>query len=300
MMEVAKGKVDLAALVARIRAAFPDLAFEHAALNDLGEDHAVVVLDEAWVFRFPRGPEAASYAAGERRVLAALAQVSNLAVPRYDRVAPGASFGGYRKIAGEELTEARFATLPRPVQERIVDDLGAFLAALHALPLSLTAGVEHVQWNGEVQARRYAGRRHDYIGILPTSLLPRVDAFYAVLAAQPGPPGLRMVHNDFTEDHILLAPSGDRLAGIIDFTDAGPDDPAFDFTFFWAYADWASDRALAAYGAGPDHAAMRERSRWQFARYRIEQLWWDAQGFRAYPTAKLLGELPGMLDALGV
>jgi aminoglycoside 2''-phosphotransferase len=300
MTDVAKGKVDLAALVARIRDAFPDLAFEHARLNDLGEDHAVVMLDESWVFRFPRGPEAASFASGERRVLEALARSSNLPVPRYERVAPDASFAGYRKIEGEELTEARFAALPRPAQERIIDELGVFLAALHALPLSLTADAEHIQWNGEVQARRYAGRRDDYAGILPAPLLPRADAFFAALAAQPEPPALRMVHNDFTLDHILLAPGGDRLAGIIDFTDAGPDDPAYDFTFFWAYADWAPDRALAAYSAGAEHADLRERSRWQFARYRIEQLWWEARGFRHYPVPKLLGELPGLLDALGV
>jgi len=295
--ELVRGKVDLAALTARIRAAFPDLAFDNATLNELGEDHAVVMIDDAWVFRFPRGPEAASFAAGERRVLDALAPVSNLRVPRYERIAPDASFAGYRKIEGNELTEARFATMPRRVQERVIDELGAFLAALHALPLSLTAGARHVQWNGAVQAGRYAQRREAFLRFLPAPLLARVDAFYAALALQPGPSQLRMVHNDFTEDHILLAPGGDRLAGIIDFTDAGP---AFDFTFLWAYGAWAVDRALAAYGARAEHQALRERSRWQFARYRIEQLWWNAKGFRACDTPKLLGELPSLLDALRV
>jgi len=45
---------ELRRLVARIRAAFPHFAFDRAVLNDEGDDHAVVVLDEAWLFRFPR------------------------------------------------------------------------------------------------------------------------------------------------------------------------------------------------------------------------------------------------------
>jgi hypothetical protein len=49
-----QGRVDLDALLARVRAAFPELTFTRATLNDFGEDHAVVILDDAWVFRFPR------------------------------------------------------------------------------------------------------------------------------------------------------------------------------------------------------------------------------------------------------
>lgn len=295
---LAKGEVDVAALAARIRAEFPDLAFERATLNDLGEDHAVLELDDAWIFRFPRVPEAAAYAAGERRLLEALAGVSNLPVPGYENVARDGSFAGYRKIAGEELTEARFAALPRAVQERVLDEIGAFLAVLHSMPPALTADVEKVRWNGAVQAKRYAGRRETYRGILSPALLSRIDAFFDALARQPEV-APRTVHNDFTEDHILLAPTGDRLAGVIDFTDAGPDDPAFDFTFLWAYGDWAPARALAAYGAAAEHVGLLERSRWQFVRYRIEQLWWDAMGYRAYDAPKVLGDLPGLLDLVG-
>ena len=300
MGSLAKGQVDVAALTGRIRAAFPDLAFQHAALNDLGEDHAVLMLDDTWVFRFPRGPEAASYAAGERRMLAALAETANLPVPRYERIAPDGSFAGYRRIAGEELTEARFAALPRVAQEQAIAEIGRFLARLHALPLALTADVEKVQWNGQVQARRYADRRDNYMRFVTPELLVRIDAFYAAMALQASPAVLKMVHNDFTEDHILIDPETGRLTGIIDFTDAGPDDPAFDFTFLRAYGDWTVDAALEAYGAGAEHAAMRERSLWQYVRYRIEQLWWNARGFRRYDVGAVLKELPRRLDYLGV
>ena len=44
----------LAALTGRIRAELPALQFNHAVLNDYGEDNQVVVVDDAWIVRFPR------------------------------------------------------------------------------------------------------------------------------------------------------------------------------------------------------------------------------------------------------
>src|ERR1700712_1373658 len=48
---------DLDALVSRVRAAFPDLAFAKAEIEDRGGDHRVLLLDREYVFRFPRRPD---------------------------------------------------------------------------------------------------------------------------------------------------------------------------------------------------------------------------------------------------
>src|SRR5450631_927291 len=134
---IRQGRVDLARLVGRIRDEFPDLGFADATLNDLGEDHAVVVLDDRWVFRFPRNAEAAMRGRTERRLLARLNAVSPVTTPRYDHVSRAGDFGGYRMIAGGELTEAVFAALPCGAQERILGEIGDFLRVLHALPAEL-------------------------------------------------------------------------------------------------------------------------------------------------------------------
>jgi hypothetical protein len=81
---LAQGRVDLEALVARIRAEFPDLVFERASLNDFGEDHAVVMLDDAWVFRFPRGAEVVACSERERRLLARAA--TSILLPSREKV----------------------------------------------------------------------------------------------------------------------------------------------------------------------------------------------------------------------
>lgn len=298
-----QGEVDLAPLVARIGAEFPDLELGQARLNDKGADHAVVILDDTWVFRFPRSLQAAGYNAGERRLLAHLNKAAGLATPRYERVALSGDFAGYRMIVGEQLSKALFASLSREAQEGVLEDLGGFLTVLHATPPALAAAPDGAAVSPPTATetvRRYHRRRERLAGTLPADLRGRIDRFYDALpAAMAGAPTV-LVHGDLTEDHILLAPAHDRLAGLIDFTDAGPADPAYDFTFLWAYGDWAPAHAARRYAPGDAIDGLLQRSRWGFVRYCIDQLWWNHSGARGYDITGVLADIRVSLEALGL
>ena len=301
-LELTQGRVDLDALVARIRAEFAELTFARATLNDLGEDHAVVILDDAWVFRFPRTAEAASLAAGERRLLNALREVSSLPTPRYDRVSISGDFAGYPMIPGTQLSERLFASLRREVQEGVLGALGGLLARLHRLPPSLVAppnGGAGPVWRGVDYARRYRHRRAQLAAALPHGLLVRIDRFFESFPEIVDQASKTLIHGDLSEDHILLAPDREQLGGVIDFTDAGVGDPAFDFAFLWAYGDWAPAHAARHYGAGGATAKIVVRSRWWFTRYSIDRIWWNLSGARACDTAKVEGDIRKNLEALG-
>ncbi|HEX4197538.1 MAG TPA: aminoglycoside phosphotransferase family protein [Caulobacteraceae bacterium] len=297
-----QGEVDLGRLVARIGAEFPSLDLGQPRLNDHGADHAVVILGDAWVFRFPRGPEAAACAAGERRLLAHLNRAAALATPRYERVAAAGDFAGYRMIVGDQLSPVLFARLPHQTQEGVLEALGGFLAVLHATPPALAASSEGATPPPRTAAqtvRRYHRRRERLAAALPGDLGRRIDVFYEALPAALDDAPTVLVHGDLTEDHILLAPEVDRLAGLIDFTDAGPADPAFDFTFLWAYGDWAPAHAARRYGTGEAVDRLLRRSRWWFIRYGVDQLWWNLSGARGYDVTRVLAHIRAGLDALG-
>ena len=293
-----QGSVDLAALVARIRAEFPDLAFARATLNDLGEDHAVVFLDQAWVFRFPRNAEVAAHAAMERRLLDALKPVSPITVPAYDHVSGAGDFGGYRMIAGRELSETLFARLAAGAQARVLDELGRFLRALHGLPPELAATDRPSHRDAAYYAGAYRRRRARLTKALTPAGLADADRFFEALPGAVACTERILTHRDLTEDHILLSPPGNRLAGVIDFTDAARGDPAFDFTFLWAYGDDAPARVLASYGDAAPGLLMR--SRWWFARYRLDQIWWSLNGDRDYDVAGIVQGLPDLFEGLGL
>jgi aminoglycoside phosphotransferase (APT) family kinase protein len=107
-----------------------------------------------------------------------------------------------------------------------------------------------------------------------------------------------LLHGDLSDDHILL--HGDRLGGVIDFTDAQAGDPAFDFTVWPGYGEPALERMIAAYGASGVRAqALADRARRWFVRYRLEQVWWDQTGARAYLVEPVAADLERRLEALG-
>jgi len=296
---IQQGKVDLAALVARIRREFPALRFSEARLNDTGEDHAVVLLDDRWVFRFPRTAAAAARGASERRLLARLAADSLVATPQYELVSEAGDFGGYRMIDGRELTGPVFSALPRAAQERVLSQIGDFLRVLHALPAALVEGLastEDAAWFAD----RFAERRARLAEALGPTLLAAADRFYAALPSALATRHIALIHRDFSEDHILLHPTEGRLAGVIDFTDACLGDPAFDFSCLWAYGDWAPGLAARSYGAGAEMADILRRSRWWLTRYRIDQVWWSISGARDYDVTAIRRELEGLFEDLDV
>jgi aminoglycoside phosphotransferase (APT) family kinase protein len=176
--------------------------------------------------------------------------------------------------------------------------MGVFLRRLHDLPRALCE-VGPPARSGADYATGFGERRPTLLQILAPALLGRAEAFYAALPAAVATDVRTPVHNDFTDDHILLAPGGDRLAGVIDFTDAGLGDPACDFTFLWIYADWAPARAIEAYADAALAPGVLERSRWWFVRYGLDQLWWNAMGHRTYDPAAVIALLERDLAALG-
>jgi aminoglycoside phosphotransferase (APT) family kinase protein len=135
---------------------------------------------------------------------------------------------------------------------------------------------------------------------LGPTLIEGADRFYEALPSAVATNRVAVTHRDFTEDHILLDPIEGRLAGVIDFTDAGLGDPAFDFTCLWAYGRWATEHAALSYRAGADNADMLSRSLWWFTRYRIDQVWWSLSGARDYDVERIRGELEDLFDTIGV
>jgi aminoglycoside 2''-phosphotransferase len=290
-----------AGLAARIRAEFPALAFDQAALSDEGDDHRIVILDDAWVFRFPRrreGEDRPALFRAELSLLARLAEISPIPVPRYEFISAGGGFGGYRKIAGEPMRPALFAALAPQARTSILDEVAGFLRLLHATPptaIARAGGEIAREWTGAAFHDRWiAERRAAVAGLVDAPLLERMDRFYDLLANAGRPPREVLTHGDLSDDHMLVSPGRDGLAGIIDFSDACLGDPAYDLTFFLSYGEAAARRLADRYDPMGEDPTLLTRARLSHARFRIEQL----RQARAFPheTAQLLADLPGLLD----
>jgi aminoglycoside 2''-phosphotransferase len=139
---------------------------------------------------------------------------------------------GYPLVPGEQLTADRAHLEHRATQAA---QLGEFLRALHAVPVEEAR--QHGALGGSAASRREAYR--DFFATVSSNMLSlfsaqeqaTIVAFWSryleddsCFAFTP-----TLVHRDLITEHILCDPATGYLTGVIDWGDAGIDDPAVDF-----------------------------------------------------------------------
>ena len=214
-----------------------DLERESLVVEDVGLDFAVGFASDrhgqAWVLRVPRRPDAWPKAQYEARILELVGSVLPVAVPRW--VVCDESLIAYRRLPGVPMmTVGRTADgaldpvwriEPESFAQSLVDSLGAFVAALHALkPAELPCPT-----TSEIRAK----------------LSSRIDAARALVPIHEGrlvtwrrwldddemwldPPV--MTHGELHPLHLLIAEDGaHQLVGVLDWTEAEITDPVVDY-----------------------------------------------------------------------
>lgn len=207
----------------------PDLTIESAHLIGEGMANDVVIVNDAWVFRFAKTDWSRMALADEVRVLDHIAGRVPLPVPR--PLTREADAIAYRLIEGEALTRWALAEMSDAAQQAVADQLGAFLRALHATPAP--DGIRVV--NPEQRRARYIERRVSIERALTLHLMRHQIAFMRRLFddALCDPTFFdytpALVNDDLAPYHILFDTATQRLTGIIDFGTAHVGDPACDF-----------------------------------------------------------------------
>jgi aminoglycoside 2''-phosphotransferase len=267
----------LAGCIDVLRAGFPTLQVDRCTLLGEGWDSVAVLVNGHLVFRFAKRSDAAVRQAREAALLTLLLNRLPLPVPRYlfawsDPAWPGLRVVGYQVLRGQPLAAAdalrpapaprvRRADRSRPHHAtrrgRQAAELGAFLRALHAVPLEDAR--QHGALGGNASSRREAYR--DFYAVVCADMLPLFtvpeqaairafwtryledDTCFAFTAT--------LVHRDLIVEHVLHDPSTGQVTGVIDWGDAGIDDPAVDFAGLRRQlGDAFARRMLAAYAHG--------------------------------------------------
>ncbi len=219
-----------------IQRAFPDL--DEAPVRALGHgwSHWTFAHGDR-IFRFPRTPADGRLLERELRLLPLLAPSlpAPVPVPCWVGEREGRPFAGYPMIEGQAL---RRVTLFGPGGGGVARAIGAFLTALHGFPPEQAAAA----FDEPLPER--APDPRDWLEAIRMRVFPRlsatlrvaVDSGFSRYARDQFDPPLRLVHNDFSFDHILERHG--RLAGVIDFSDAALRDPAIDFAGVLASGGW--------------------------------------------------------------
>ena len=213
--------------------------------TDVGYDFEVAIVDDDWVFRFPRRPGVEEALRMEIALLPPLATALPVDVPVFEHISRSPLFVGYRLIRGE------------PLVDEDGDGVRAFLEALHALdPSSLP--VERRDWIEAYRSQCVEFERL-VLPLLDTDLRRRAKRLFGEAETLVGfEPAL--LHADLGPTHLLVR--GGRLTGVIDWGDARVGDPALDYAWLLngPFAGWDVDadlrrRALFYHRLGPWYEA---------------------------------------------
>jgi aminoglycoside phosphotransferase (APT) family kinase protein len=196
---------------------------------DVGYDFEVAIVEDEWVFRFPRRAGVEEALEVEIALLPALASTLPVDVPSFEHVSRDPTFVGYRLIRGE------------PLVDEDPEGVRAFLEALHALDPS---GLP-------VERRDWIGAYRDQCAEFERLVLPLLDKdrrpdakrlFGEVETLVDFEPAI--LHADLGPEHLRVRDG--RLAGVIDWGDARLGDPALDYSWLLngPFVDWDVDPDL--------------------------------------------------------
>jgi aminoglycoside 2''-phosphotransferase len=243
----------------RIRAMRPDLAPRALRLNSEGLVNDVVIVDEAWVFRFAKGDRGRTALKTELVALNTLRGRLPLAIPKPIVVAEDAVH--YRLLPGAPLTRWLWSGLDAPAQGLVAEQLGGFLRALHSSPADadlpcLTPEIKREQWRERrvrIEATVFPhlmAHQRDWAG----RLFDDAQSDPATLDYSPA-----LVHDDLAPYHILYDSDARRLSAVIDFGTAHYDDPAADLgCLLQHYGEAFVTRLFATY---PEASKLLNRAR---------------------------------------
>jgi len=207
----------------RIEEVFP-FSVTRVDIHKGGDDFLVFEINSEWMFRFPRNEASRIACKEEMQFLAKFRPLSSLPIPDYQYVGDG--FAGYAKIRGRQLSDELFQELSIDIREKIAEQLGSFLSALHKFPLGeadelgLTHGWDGTHHeNGRVFLEKVAP-------LLSSSARNKAIRCMEDLLAEKFTG--RVIHGDFyLPDHVFFD-QGQKQLGVIDFADVTIYDPAHD------------------------------------------------------------------------
>lgn len=245
-----------------VAAQFPPLPEQSVVLLGEGWDYAAFLVDEMWVFRFPRRAVVVPGAVREIETLPLLAPLLPVAIPKPAYVGrPSDDFSwpfyGARYLPGTEpdasLSDERRIALARP--------LGQTLRALHA-PTTLATAREALPLDpmGRADMGVRVPRTRETLGAIAGLWQAPADAEELLTHALelPAPEPRAVCHGDLHFRQLLV--DGNALTGIVDWVDLCRADPGADLSLVYSFLPPAARREFfAEYGEVEPASLVRAR-----------------------------------------
>lgn len=275
-----EGVVKKALAVEKIREQWPDLQVESMEKAVQGENNDVYIVNDEYVFRFPKYEQGIVQLRAETAILEALQGRVSLPIPMpvvqdLSSGKVGEVFVGYLRLPGEPLTKDLYDSLDGETQAQVARELAAFLKELHGTPVQELLPEEILDTMVVSNWRR---EWSDLYSRFQTKLFPYMreeakqsvaGAFEAFLADERNfAEAPVLAHNDFGPGNLLFDRENGRIGGVIDFGLAALGDPAVDAGNLVRYGADFLQHAIEVY---PQIAGYLARARFYLSTFALQE-----------------------------
>jgi aminoglycoside 2''-phosphotransferase len=273
--------------LARIKSVFPDLEISSVQINKDGLINDVLIINEEFVFRFPRNSDwGVKLFTNEIRVIELARKHVEIPLPEF--VYKSDDLAVYRFIGGKALRREDILRLPEREQDKIAGKLAHFLKKFHEIPHSELEenqiGRSDVNRSREVWLRLFENVENELFPLMMPHVRESVEEHFAPLLAderfmdyEP-----KLINGDLVPYHIIFDHGQNRINGIIDFGTAGIGDPAADFScMIYNYGEAFLAKMMKYY---PEIESAVDRARfwagtlqlqWALTGARTKNYWWN-------------------------
>ena len=213
---------------------FPKFIISSIKKTGEGDNSKVFLINENYIFRFPKRKEVKIQIQREIAVLPKIRPLLNLQVPQFEFISANLDFVGYKIINGTPLTFKIYNSLTKKQQASIQQSIGNFLYQLHHTDLQTLSdcGLETMDPIAEYSDNFNKAKKIIYPHISKSKQKIIAQIFNEYL---DNPENFNytpaLIHNDFSADHILFDSENKSTSGIIDFGDIAIGDPDYDLMY---------------------------------------------------------------------
>ncbi|OAT85153.1 hypothetical protein A6P54_19325 [Bacillus sp. MKU004] len=261
-----------------IKEKIPNFIIRNYYKNEQGQNNDVLIINDEWVFRFPKYKGGIEQLKKETVILESVSTKLSIPVPKpefqsFHPEEPGQVFTAYRLLPGSPLWREEMTGLDDTGRRQAAGDLAVFLKELHSIPADTV--LSPAQQNPVVEEMEDLYRR------LETKVFPfmkqeaieetekRFTAYFRSFQSAEA----IIVHGDFGCSNILW--ENERVSGIIDFGGAGIGDPAYDVAGILAsYGEEFMNMMIPHY---PEIISFKERIHFYKSTFALQEALFGAE-----------------------
>jgi hygromycin-B 7''-O-kinase len=205
----------------------------------------VLAVGERHVLKFFQAEEV-EHAQVEARVMATVHR--RLPVPTPELLATGEQDGWHyvlmSQLRGQRLVQA-WPQLNTADRDRVADQCGAMVAALHAIDAAALADMPP-QWAPFIQAQRASAAQRQLRHGLAPQWVEQIDGFLQRWLPDSAAPRPTLLHTELMREHFMVAPTagGWELSGLFDFEPAMVGAAEYDFASVGLFMSCGDARLL--------------------------------------------------------